>query len=407
MGMNNEELQRDLEDQYAMLENEVQEDKKKKRYFVVLICFLCLFLFMFGTTFSYFKIYDENKLQEVNGFKNLYVEGYEDAYEFDPNIHDYLVVVAPNTTSVTIKYVLDCQNCTVDIKGANDLKTGDNEVKIVLTHKKTGTKKEYIIHILVPEANEEAYEDLDLISLKTKNHSFTEKFYHGKTSYIVDSIKTSEDVAEISFELYDNNNSVELRINGSYVTRTMMRQGNIYKIRFNVKTEFHVGTNKLEIIVKDNKGNSKIYNLFLIVSDDGEEQKIIEINVEYNSHGELDNDGNVYISEIIPGWQSDSKQEIKITNNSSYDTSVDINWTEVNNNFSKSEDLQYFLYEDNTLIKTDALPMQDSKLLKNISIPANSVKKFYISYKYMYLDIDQNIDQGKEFRSKLSVTLSK
>ena len=58
MDMDNEELKKDLEEQYSMLETEIEEDKKKKRYLVVFIFFLVMFLLMFGTTFSYFKIYN-------------------------------------------------------------------------------------------------------------------------------------------------------------------------------------------------------------------------------------------------------------------------------------------------------------------------------------------------------------
>ena len=37
MDMDNEELKKDLEEQYAMLETEIEEDKKKKRYLVIFI----------------------------------------------------------------------------------------------------------------------------------------------------------------------------------------------------------------------------------------------------------------------------------------------------------------------------------------------------------------------------------
>ena len=422
---NNEELKKDLEEQYAMLETEIEEDKRKKRYLILLICFLCLFLFMFGTTFSYFRIYINNKQQQVNeGLKDLYVENYKDAYVFDKNVHEYTVFVKEGTTSVNIKYALSCKNCKVNIEGQDNLKPGDNEVKVTVTNEETGKVEEYIIHIVVPQTTEET--NLDLISLNVLKHDLNSPFKRDKILYVASEIKTSEDITVVSFELFDKNNKVEVKLNGYGVGRPLVKQKDIYKIWFDVKKELHIGSNKLEIIVKDNNGNSKTYYLYIIVSEDkGIEQKVVEITVEYpdkiptestpsnptetpeetNEDVVINVDGTVLISDIIPGWES-TKQQIKITNSSTYNTNVNFKWSNVNNSFDRKEDLEFYLYKDDEIIKSGILPANDDEIVSSVLIPANSINRYYMVYKYKYSEENQNIDQGKEFSAKINVAIS-
>ncbi|MBE6161030.1 MAG: cadherin-like beta sandwich domain-containing protein [Firmicutes bacterium] len=418
---NNEELKKDLEEQYAMLETEIEEDKKKKRYLILLICFLFLFLFMFGTTFSYFQIYIGNKQQQVDeGLKNLYVEKYEDAYVFDKNVYEYTVFVKEGTKSVNTKYVLSCEKCNVKIEGQDDLKFGDNKVKVTVINDKTGKVEEYIIHVIVPQTVEET--NLDLISLSVLKHDLSSPFRRDRILYLATGIKTSEDITVVNFELFDKNNKVEVKLNGYAIGRPLVKQRDIYRIWFDVKKELHIGSNKLEIIVKDNNGNSKSYYLYLEVSEDKEiEQKVVEISVEYpnatpsnsdktpeeiNEDVVIGVDGSILISDIVPGWES-NKQQITVTNSSTYNTNIDFKWSNVDNGFERKEDLEFYLYKDDELIKTGILPANDKEIITNMLIPANSINRYYMIYKYKYSEEDQNIDQGKEFSAKINVVISK
>lgn len=412
MNLNDEELKKDLEEQYAILESEIEEDKKKKRYLIVLILFLFLFLFMFGTTFSYFKIYDDNKqILEEYGIKDLFVKDYEDAFEFDPNINEYHVFVKDGTKEVEIGYTLNCKNCKVNIAGNKNLEPGDNLVKVIVEYP-TGKKIEYIIHILVPLDTDES--DLDLKYLNVLNHSLSSPFSRTKILYAVNDIKVNEEIVNISFEPVNNNNRVSLKLNGKPVTRPLTKLDNIYKIFFYTKTELNLGSNKLEIIISDNSGNTKTYYLYLFVTEDIIPVKVVSLTVDYiapvSDEWIIDNlksDGTVILSNIIPGWESKELQEVIITNLSNYDTDVDFDWINVSNNFNNPKDLEYYVYRDNKEIASNKLPTKDSNILKNVRIPANSVNRFYIGYKYIYREADQNEDQGKEYSAKFEASISK
>lgn len=400
MDINNDELKKDLEEQYAMLEEEIQEDKKKKRYLLIFIFFLSMFLIIFGTTFSYYKLYEGNNIKEDESIiKNLYAEGYEDVFKFDPNVYKYYMTVKGDVTSLNIKYVLGNPKYTVDVIGNDELKPGVNEIKIIAKDE-DGNEIEYIIYVTVEEIKED--NDLGLKNLSVTNHNLDKPFISNNTIYTVNDIKDTEDTVVVSFELKDNSNDVELKLNGADVTRNPIFNRNKYSIGFNVDTELTLGANKLEIIIKDKDGNENIYYLFLIVNKTEEDQKVIEISVDYGN-----DNGNYVIANIIPGWQSSEKQHIVITNNSNYNTNVDISFTEVTNNFVNTADLEYSLYKNNKIIKTGKLPVKDIMMIGNVEIPANSKNEYFISYRYIYSEKDQNIDQGKTFSSKIKVTLTK
>ena len=254
---NNEELEKDLKEQYAMLENEVQEDKKKKRFILVLVLFLSLFLIMFGTTFSYFRIFNgQGSPKEVYSIKDLYIEGYESAFDFDPNVYSYVVRVAAGTTSIDFKYNLNCQKCRVIIEGNENLKPGENIVRIKFIDP-DGNETEYIVYVIVGEpVNSDVY---GLSSLSVSNHLLDKAFDSAKTFYIVHNISSNEDLINVNFGLLPDTTLTGLRLNGVPVTRQVTKKGDLNSIYFDVQTELATGANKLEIITKDKNGNTKIY----------------------------------------------------------------------------------------------------------------------------------------------------
>ena len=402
MDVNNEELTKDLEEQYAMLEEEIQEDKKKKRYLFIFIFFLVMFLMIFGTTFSYYKLYEGTKVEEKQGLlKDLYIDGYEKAFDFDENIKSYYLTVKKGTTSVVVKYVLSNQDATVEITGNENLKVGINEVVVEVTDE-DGNKKEYIIYVKVD--GEEEKSNLELKDLSVSEHPLNEDFKSNKYVYTVDGITTNEDKIVINFELFDNSNNVKLKLNNSDITRKPQMSEGKYSIDLFVNSELLIGANKFEIIISDLDGNENRYTLILNVEKITSEvvQEVVQINVEYGN-----NDGTLIMDKIVPGWESPEKQHIKITNNSNYNVDVDINWTDVTNDFVNKNDLEYTLYKDNNVIQKNVLPSKDINMIKNLTINAHSENNYYITYRYIYSDKDQNIDQGKTFMAKLQVTLSK
>lgn len=148
---------------------------------------------------------------------------------------------------------------------------------------------------------------------------------------------------------------------------------------------------------------------------------------------------------IQPGWTAD--KVFTVENTSDYDMTFDINFTNVVNNFARTEDLTYSIAaaftessnDDYTTASkvqmvgleesgvasatksdftaTGTLPVDGSVEGSNIVygtnvtkivrvfIPAHTTQQFTMTVAYAYYaDIDQNEDQGKVFRTTVNVT---
>lgn len=410
MDMDNEELKKDLEEQYAMLETEIEEDKKKKRYLVVFIFFLVMFLLMFGTTFSYFKIYNGREEVKEVLVKDLYINEKKDAFDFDENIKKYVVSMPYGTEKVTFGYKI-CENCTIDITGNEALKTGSNEIKIKIVNKDTKIEDDYIIYVIVEnkeendnsnnsnDNNDDMNKDLRLKYLELTNHTFLREFSPNSNYYITNDIFDNEDSLKVKFTLFDESNTFKLKLNGVDVERETTKEDDKNVLYLNIKTELTLGSNKLEIIVCDGKDKTSTYEVYLYVKHYNDE-KVINLEVE-----PINGDGTFSFSNVIPGWESDGMQGIKITNKSNYDAYINLKWTEVLNEFNNKNDLSYEIKFNNKIIKSGYLPDEESFIIKNLVIKANSSNIYYFKYKYQYTDNDQNVDQGKAFKTRIQVSL--
>lgn len=396
----NLDLEKDLAEQYATLEEEIAEDKKKKRLLLVFIFFLSLFLIMFGTTFSYFSLYSREKT-EIIIVEDLYIENYKDAFIFDPEINSYTINVPSGTKSVKVVYNLSDKSYKVEIIGADNLNPGLNEIKVIISDE-NGIVKEYVIYVVVEENTEKVDNDLSLKSLKVTNHEINNPFDRDLTTYIVYDVYENENSIIIDFSLVNKENNVDIYLNGHKVSRSINKNGDINTLKLNVGTELVIGANKIEIRVYDNEGNEKIYHLIIVVNKiDKEDQKVVELIVDYQNEN-----GLYQFANIIPGWVSSPNQQMKVTNKSNYDTYINIDFIQVKNTFTNKEDLKYSLYEDNKLIKSGILPSTDENMISNIKILSNSDTTFEIKYEYVFSELDQNIDQGKEFESVINISLS-
>jgi len=99
-----------------------------------------------GTT----KTYEITVVKSKYGsgpLKDLEVKGYGISPNFDPSRHTYSVDVI-GKTSVEVEYVLTDKDSTVVIEGDNNLKTGKNEVKVIVTEE-DGTVTTYTIDVNV------------------------------------------------------------------------------------------------------------------------------------------------------------------------------------------------------------------------------------------------------------------
>ena len=438
----NEELEKDLQEQYAILEEEKNEDKKKRRTIGLFVVLLLLFLIMFGTTFSYIRIYDGKK-QSVSctALKNLYIEGYEDAFEFNANIHRYVLRVKKNTTSVDVRYVLGCQGYKVEITGADNLKPGDNEVKVTVILE-DGSKEEYIIDVIVDEEptpkptptpnpnptpnpdptptptptdgeddNSKKTIPVGLKDLKVSRHELDREFKTEVTNYIVDGIKNTEDSVLLNYVLLDPSNKTKIIVNGTDLTSSKNEANGKGSININVNTYLDLGSNKVEIIVYDDDNNEVKYTVFLVVSeitDPDDQPQVIEIIVDYGAYP----NGQYLVENIVPGWdstQTGGNQAIKVTNGSNYNQAIKFKWTNVDNRFNRKEDLLYTLYKGDTEIASGTLPAAETEITTSSPIiaEANTVVTYYIKYSYKYYkDVSQNVDQGSTFKANVSVVIA-
>lgn len=404
MDLNNEELKKDLEEQYAILEEEVEEDKKKKRFLVVFLFFLFIFLGIFGSTFSYIRLYNGSINVEKDNIllKDLDVINHEGILNYSPNIHKYVIELPHGTKKISFKYLLGNNDYKITITGNDNLKTGLNTVTIVVEDE-DGNKEEYIVYVYVMEDDSNVHTNLSLIELDVSNHTLNKEFKPYTTTYIVNNVKNTEDSVEIGFRVKDPSAHVNAKLNGVDVSDYLTDEGNgKYSIRIDASQVLNLGANKLEIILSDDEGNKKTYNLFINVVSESLEPSVIEIVVDYGSVN-----GKYLIEEITPGWESSERQKFTITNDSNYDAYVDVDWTNVKNNFVNKEDLEYTLFKENSKIKSGILPSTDENITKTLLIPAHSKINYYISYKYIYRDTDQNIDQGKLFSTVVKVSISK
>ena len=94
---------------------------------------------------------------------DLKVKGYEISPEFDPSRYTYSVDVV-GKTSVELEYVLADQNSKVTIEGADNLKVGKNEVKLIVTEK-DGTVTTYTVEVNVAPSSDVVEEENNTIWL--------------------------------------------------------------------------------------------------------------------------------------------------------------------------------------------------------------------------------------------------
>ena len=92
---------------------------------------------------------------------DLYVKGYEISPEFDPARYKYSIDVV-GVTSVEVGYVLTDKDSKVEIVGADDLKVGKNEVKVIVTEE-NGAVTTYTIEVNVAASQAAVEESNNLI----------------------------------------------------------------------------------------------------------------------------------------------------------------------------------------------------------------------------------------------------
>lgn len=142
---------------------------------------------------------------------------------------------------------------------------------------------------------------------------------------------------------------------------------------------------------------------------------------------------------IEPGW-SDTKK-FTVENTSDYDMTFDINFTEIVNNFTRTQDLTYSvtaawvtngyqgegnvqmvadggsksdfnvsgtLPQGGTVSSSDAgevvTPAESPVKIVRVHIPAHAKQEFTITFAYANSEESQDVDQGKVFQTTVNIT---
>ena len=120
---------------------------------------------------------------------------------------------------------------------------------------------------------------------------------------------------------------------------------------------------------------------------------------------------NFFIEDIIvlkaedvgPGWTG--KQVFKIKNNSNDTVRYTLNWKNVINTFTKTNNLDYTLTRNDKKIGFSKAPYIESPLIENEVIGPNSENTYVINYEFKETYQDQNVDQGKIFSTNLEIVV--
>ena len=146
---------------------------------------------------------EEKKEKSTNkALKDLVIENYKLTPEFDADVTKYSVEVPKNVDKLEISGITQDENAKVEITGNDNLKVGNNIVKVTVTAE-DGTTRIYTI--TVTKTNKEADETSSKLRLKTleiKNATLIPNFSAEETNYTISisdpsSLKT-EDITAVA-----------------------------------------------------------------------------------------------------------------------------------------------------------------------------------------------------------------
>ena len=120
---------------------------------------------------------------------------------------------------------------------------------------------------------------------------------------------------------------------------------------------------------------------------------------------------NFFIEDIIvlnakdvgPGWSGE--QIFKIKNDSSDTVRYTLNWKNVINTFTETNNLDYTLTRNGQKVGISRAPYIESPLIENELINPHSENTYVIKYEFKETYQDQNLDQGKIFSTNLEIVV--
>ena len=194
----------------------------------------------------------EDKKSANKALKSLEIESVSLEPEFNKETTNYSVTVGKDVDSLKINAQAEDEKSKVTITGNEELKMGENTVKISVTAE-DGTVRTYTI--LVNKKEEEA--KLGLASLKINGVSLKESFKSNVYEYSVD-LKGKEELTKLDITAKANNENATIEIKGN--------------------DNFVVGENTVTITVKSRDGEESV--TYKIVVNKPEKTSVTSTNEE-------------------------------------------------------------------------------------------------------------------------------
>lgn len=106
---------------------------------------------------------------------------------------------------------------------------------------------------------------------------------------------------------------------------------------------------------------------------------------------------------VIPGWSG--YQSFVIRNNNPKPIVYDLQWVNVENNFTDTNNLYFSLIRNNSrIIKDSRAPYTNQTLKTSEVVAANSENVYKVIYEFKESGINQDIDKNKTFKTNIKVT---
>lgn len=216
---------------------------------------------------------DEEETKEANStnkaLKDLVIENYALTPEFNAETTKYSITVEKDIEKLNITATPEDEKATVNIIGNEDLKVGNNIVKVTVTAQ-DGTIRTYTISVTKTNKESET-ENLKLKTLQIKNATLSPEFDPSITSYII-SVDNPESISKDDITAVAEDEDVQVSItentqaNATERIITIMledsegKQTGVYQITIQ-KSQ----SNPLSVI-KSNQDNSMYYTLGGIIA---------------------------------------------------------------------------------------------------------------------------------------------
>lgn len=172
--------------------------------------------------------------------------------EFEPNVYDYYITTVEDIKNIKVTAIPKNKDATVTITGNDNLKNGENVIKIQVQSKDKSSTSNYNIFLTKTKNKETANANLETLAIRQGN--LTPEFDANETNYRIEVPKETETIEILAIPQKQN---ASVKITGGE----------------NIK----IGDNKIEIVVTAENGTTtKKYEVTVHRRNDDEEKEVIQ-----------------------------------------------------------------------------------------------------------------------------------